>query len=177
MKPPRAGYPYIYIIRYIPQKYSDVSVAEQYNRDLVYAFKAGHCPVKYMERITSIIKNVSSRHPEKWIVLFVPASGYKSHIERYITLRDYIEDNTSVHVYLEALMYIDRKNPVHKSSIREIIYPLVNDVLIKGKNVFLIDDVITTGESFRQAGNILKRAGARRIFGIIFAKTSYPSKN
>ena len=176
MKPVKIKYPYIYIVRYIPQKYSIVSDEDRKSRELVYAFKDGHCPVEYMERIVTIIKKVTANHPETWVVAFVPASEYKRHIERFISLRDYIEDNISITVHLEALMYDLQRKPVHKSSYRYTVNSVVNETAFKDKNVILIDDVITTGKSFQQAGNILRRIGAKRIYGIIFAKTFYPEE-
>ncbi len=38
------------------------------------------------------------------------------------------------------------------------------------KNIFLIDDVVTTGSTLKQAANLLKRNGAAKIFGLTFAR-------
>jgi ComF family protein len=35
--------------------------------------------------------------------------------------------------------------------------------------VFLVDDIVTTGSTFREAGRILKKAGAGRVYGVAFA--------
>ncbi|MFT5703398.1 MAG: ComF family protein [Rickettsiales bacterium] len=42
---------------------------------------------------------------------------------------------------------------------------------IKGKNILLIDDVITTGSTVESCANILKKAGAERIYILVIAKT------
>ncbi|MDX1950514.1 MAG: ComF family protein [Rickettsiales bacterium] len=42
---------------------------------------------------------------------------------------------------------------------------------IKGKNILLVDDVITTGATLNEASKILKKAGVNRVFTITFAKT------
>lgn len=41
---------------------------------------------------------------------------------------------------------------------------------IKGANIFLVDDVLTTGATFDSAAKVLKRAGANKVYGIALAK-------
>jgi len=41
---------------------------------------------------------------------------------------------------------------------------------IKGRNILLIDDVITTGATLRAATRALKRAGAKQVDALVFAK-------
>jgi ComF family protein len=42
---------------------------------------------------------------------------------------------------------------------------------ITGRNVILVDDVFTSGATLREAAEVLKAAGARRIIGFVVAKT------
>ena len=42
---------------------------------------------------------------------------------------------------------------------------------VSGKNVLLVDDVITTGNSVLACASILKDAGARNVFILTMAKT------
>ncbi len=41
---------------------------------------------------------------------------------------------------------------------------------VRAKNIILIDDVITSGATMREAARVLKLAGARRIIGIAAAR-------
>lgn len=51
------------------------------------------------------------------------------------------------------------------------IFSLNNQVLIpKDKVIVLLDDVVTTGSTFREAAKVLKRAGAKNVFGLAFAQ-------
>lgn len=52
----------------------------------------------------------------------------------------------------------------HKSSI-----PIKSGSIIN-QNVFLVDDVVTTGSTLLEASNVLKRNGTRRVIGLTLAR-------
>jgi ComF family protein len=41
--------------------------------------------------------------------------------------------------------------------------------LRKAGGVFLVDDIVTTGATLREAGKLLKRAGVKRVYGLVLA--------
>jgi competence protein ComFC len=41
---------------------------------------------------------------------------------------------------------------------------------VRGKAVFLVDDVLTSGSTLLEAANVLKRKGAKRVFGLTLAR-------
>lgn len=41
---------------------------------------------------------------------------------------------------------------------------------LKNKNIFLVDDVVTTGSTLKEAAKILKKAGAKRVIGLTLAR-------
>ncbi len=47
---------------------------------------------------------------------------------------------------------------------------IVNLDLVKGKNILLIDDVVTTGASISGASKTLKQNGAKSVFALVFAQ-------
>jgi ComF family protein len=42
-------------------------------------------------------------------------------------------------------------------------------ILVEGKDIILIDDVVTTGATMDVAAFMLKQAGAQRVYGLVFA--------
>jgi predicted amidophosphoribosyltransferase len=44
-----------------------------------------------------------------------------------------------------------------------------NAGLVKGRNIILIDDVITTGTTMREAAKTLREAGAKKVIGFAIA--------
>ncbi len=55
-----------------------------------------------------------------------------------------------------------RKNIKH-------VFDLKQRELIEGKNIMLVDDVVTTGATVRECSRVLKKAGARNIYVITLA--------
>lgn len=41
---------------------------------------------------------------------------------------------------------------------------------VKGKTILLVDDVMTTGATFSEMYKVLKRAGAKEVYGIVFCR-------
>ncbi len=43
---------------------------------------------------------------------------------------------------------------------------------IRGKNILLVDDVMTTGATFRELRRVLTRAGAASVYGVTFCRVA-----
>lgn len=52
----------------------------------------------------------------------------------------------------------------------EDAFVCVDREFIEGKNVLLIDDVMTTGATLNECAKILKKAGAKKVFGAVIAR-------
>ena len=50
--------------------------------------------------------------------------------------------------------------------------PLANPAILKNKKILLIDDIATTGATLQECSNILKMAGAKRVFAAVVARQS-----
>ncbi len=49
------------------------------------------------------------------------------------------------------------------------IFACKNRQLVQGKTVFLVDDVVTSGATLNEAAGVLKRAGAKSVYGVALA--------
>ena len=50
-------------------------------------------------------------------------------------------------------------------------FKVISDEIIKGKNILVVDDVITTGATSSGVAEVLKKAGARSVYVLTFAST------
>lgn len=48
-------------------------------------------------------------------------------------------------------------------------FSLIDQSLIKGKDILVVDDIWTTGATMRECANVLKRAGAGSVWGAVLA--------
>lgn len=50
------------------------------------------------------------------------------------------------------------------------VFKIKNHQLIKNKNIYLVDDVVTTGATMEETAHTLKKAGAKEVWGIALAR-------
>lgn len=68
-----------------------------------------------------------------------------------------------------------RKDMGHKNAAERAknisgVFSVVRPDKIKGKKILLVDDVMTTGASFSELRNVLIKAGATEVYGVVFAR-------
>lgn len=52
-------------------------------------------------------------------------------------------------------------------------FKLKNPELVKGKTIFLVDDVFTTGSTLEEASCVLKKAGAKEVWGVVITRETF----
>jgi ATP-dependent DNA helicase RecQ len=52
-------------------------------------------------------------------------------------------------------------------------FRLNNPLLVSGKKILLLDDLYDSGATMNQISQILRQAGADKIFALVLAKTGY----
>lgn len=69
----------------------------------------------------------------------------------------------------ETLPQVDLEGKDRKENIKGAFFCQKPD-LIRGRKIFLIDDVYTTGTTMEEAAKILKEAGAKEVWGMVVAR-------
>ncbi len=50
------------------------------------------------------------------------------------------------------------------------VFTVKNPADVRGKNILLVDDVMTSGATFRELRRVLERAGANAVYGVTFCR-------
>lgn len=69
--------------------------------------------------------------------------------------------------------YLSKLNKRERKEVLKDVFTLYIDASkIKGKTVWLVDDIFTTGSTINEASKVLKLSGAKQVFGICLATGS-----
>lgn len=68
-----------------------------------------------------------------------------------------------------------RPNMGHKTHAQRVahirgVFSVLNREALRGKNILLVDDVMTSGATFNELSRVLRRAGAAEIYGVVFCR-------
>jgi ComF family protein len=64
---------------------------------------------------------------------------------------------------------VGAKRYLRTRQLKEMFY-VAQPIAVKGRNILLIDDVVTTGATLQEAARTLRQAGARSVDALVFAK-------
>lgn len=163
-------------LKYYPTRYE---VSEDYrdNRRVVYSFKDGDqlsyvddLFVKAINELKTLKKNIPF-----WLCT-IPSSTIERTESRYSDFCERVSTKSAIHNGYNLLTPIENRDEVHKGGKRNydhVLSCIKFNTSISGKNIILIDDVITTGKSFRLISAKIKQMGASSVFGIMLAKTHW----
>ena len=172
---------YNYLFNYLPKRYA-ANAEEELNRRIVYDFKDGCCSMKIKESFSNVINKVTGNKANEWVVLFIPASSKSRTITRFSELAQSIKSRTGITASLNGIRNLVETESMCRSGHRfdKTSTYQFDRTIINGKNVILIDDVITSGLSFRTCAEKLFQSGAKSVRGLFVAKTvnpDWPSNN
>lgn len=170
------NYQYRYIMEYLPKRYSATTKQEN-DREVIYDFKNGYCRLSLMNTIVENIKEIKKElGGNNWRVCFIPASTHIKTACRYQKLAAFIEKETGIACDYHTIQPILDQESGHitgkKANPAENFTIKASDVA--GKNIILIDDIITRGMTFMQTTDKLIRNGANMVRGLFLAKTINP---
>ena len=113
---------------------------------------------------------------ENWLVVPVPLSKNKLRHRGY-NQAEMIAGELSGNVRADILFKkFHTKSQVEVKNKEERLANIIgsfevrNPETIRGKKIILIDDVLTTGATMREAKKVLKQAGAKKVVGVVVAR-------
>ena len=163
---------------YVPTYYVGLTDSMKKVQDIVLDFKKGKYGDNAKEWFADRIIELVGHNSGEWVVSFVPASNLDNYYTRFIKLFHYLCDTLPYYKTLYGLVMLD-KDKVQSSTDKSIRITkdniLVRQEDIAGKNIILIDDVITSGNTFTAAAQALEAHRAKSVHGLFFAKTIHPS--
>ena len=170
------NYEYRYLMEYLPKRYS-ATMKQENDREVIYDFKNGYCSLSLMNTIVECIKEIKNETGGKnWRVCFIPASTHHKTASRYQKLATFIEKETGIPCDYHTILPIQDQESGHitgkKTNPAENFNIKTSDVA--GKNIILIDDVITRGMTYVHTTNKLINNGANMVKGLFLAKTINP---
>lgn len=69
----------------------------------------------------------------------------------------------------ETFPQTELADKARKENVKGVFW-LKNKELIRNKNIVVVDDVYTTGSTMEECAGVLKKAGAKKIIGIVIAR-------
>lgn len=166
-------YPYIYRYDYIP-----VGFRHDISQGRVFRFKEGKIDLDILLDFRKGIQSIVDMYEDNLLVCFIPASDQCSTIKRYCKLCAHLHNGLkgNVEVSLNAIKAEGMHTASHVAGKDDdpTRYFVFDEKQIAGKNIILIDDVITRGLTFNDTADKLMDAGALSVYGVFLAKTYHP---
>lgn len=163
---------------YYPSRYNDLLDAEQreFCRSL-YRFKNGEIHgIEFFKACMSALQTEG----KPYHILFMPCSNWIKYGQRFKRLDWYIDKHCpELTSGLYDVDVFEQRKSLHETKggeerILERNYRITGD--IKGKEVIIIDDVMTTGQSVADYKEEIERCGGKVVAAIFYGKTaSVPS--
>lgn len=166
---------YYYMMDYLPVRYTgtDQQIAD---RKAVWNFKDGNTPARIVTGLVERVRRIVGGHPSDFVVCFVPASTEWKTNRRYAHVASEIQRLTGVQTTLEAVTRDEDGEPGHIAG--KAADPAAGFSFCpryyRGKNVILVDDVVTRGRTLSGTGNRILSGGAASVVGLVVARTINP---
>ena len=168
---------YYYLKEYLPKRYN-ASAEQLADRQTCYNFKDGILSEEVSKSFLNKIEAITQGNKAAWRICFIPASTQVKTIMRYTNLMSAIQSAGYTADMFTVYNEHDReaehitgktKNPIEGCGFKADG--------IAGKNVIVIDDIITRGTTFNMVAEKLLAMGATTVTGLFLAKTINPDYN
>ena len=116
---------------------------------------------------------------EGFVLMPIPSSNIQGFCRKGSLLVDVVSKRVGLIDGSDFPVYMFSNKPIHLSPVHK--KPMQNYFLlrkkIEGKNIILLDDIVTTGNTAKLAIELIKLAGGKTVFCLFYAKTKrFPLK-
>ena len=166
---------YYYTMEYLPVRYNGTS-EQVANRKAVWNFKDGNASASIINELAADVRKIAGYDKSSYVICFVPASPRWKTTRRYADVARPLQPMTGVTATLSAITKPQDGEAGHiagKTSDPASEFSFSSEYF-RGKNVILVDDVVTRGRTLSSTGDRLVNKGAKSVTGLVVAKTVNP---
>lgn len=161
----------IFIDYYYSQKYHDWIAEDQWQfAQTVYQFKEGKDDCS--PYITQAFQKLGVT--SEVTIMFMPCSTPQRYYTRFSSLSQSLAQLQGIRSGFDYVIYTGERHSKHTTLQRDKIDESSNYILsesVKGKQIVILDDLLTTGSSLYSYAQKLKASGAEVIGAVFLAKT------
>lgn len=164
-----------YTMEYLPVRYNGTS-EQVANRKAVWNFKDGNASSSIIDALAARIRMIAGSDKSSYVVCFVPASTSWKTSRRYSSVARQLEQITGVRAAMSAITKpVDGEAGHIAGKTADPASEFSFDASqFRGKNVILVDDVVTRGRTLLSTSERLTARGAASVTGLAVAKTINP---
>lgn len=163
-----------YIHDYYPTRCKDIAIEDRKTSNLVFRFKEG----QQAALVAKIFSLYIARMPffkEKAanaVLIPIPAATCERNVARFARFCSLLARRLKiVDGFRATWIREDREQMKGTHGQDKLSNFIFHPVYFKGRDVFLIDDIISTGENFTQMKRRLMQLGAKSVTGLFLGKT------
>lgn len=163
-----------YVHDYYPTRIKNVDVHQKRISNLIFRFKeGGHCGMLVAKIISLCMKNILyNDSPAQTILIPIPASTRERQRKRFPVLCYHLSKWLNIRDGFQTIWIEQEREEMKGTSHKDVVSNLkIKKRDVEGMDVILFDDVLTSGESFRQLRRKLLDLGAKSVIGIFLGRT------
>jgi predicted amidophosphoribosyltransferase len=163
-----------YIHDYYPvSRHKSITTEQKKVSNLVFRFKEGESGALVAKLFSLAISRMPFFYEAKNPILIpIPASTRERHRQRFAKFCYLLSKHLHIADGYRAIGIkedrVQLKGSVGRDKLSNLSF---HAEYIKGKDVFLVDDILTTGQSFIQTKRMLEKMGASAMVGLFLGKT------
>lgn len=141
-------------------------------REILWEFKDGNHSSDFADVVSKAIYSLREFDLTSFSACIIPASTNKKTKLRFYNFLSKVCNFLNIENGYTFIQVVKDHEQTKGSSSKDLLqYLEFNKEKIRNKSILLFDDVITSGQSFVQCANQLKKCGAKKVIGIFLGKT------